>query len=269
MAVDMSNVKQIMHNNKEVIKIEDHLGNIIWQKPQSKRYLYKISITYTGTTWIYDENNQRKTLTATMYSETPLNGTNVTWSTFTTDLINAGLISDASANAFNLLNFVDEPSTGYFISGGYPIYQFLSNSVRYWSYRGLTPVPKTNAANHKFTYTSELVEIDSDTLWFGAVNQRDGTDINYTGWAARIYSTDLGHTFNFATDYAKLEVTNLVNEYGRWAGDATYYSIISYSPSSNGTYTFKGSKYSDTYSKTNINYSATQHQVKELHPFTV
>ena len=32
MAVDMSNVKQIMHNNKEVIKIEDSLGHIIWQK---------------------------------------------------------------------------------------------------------------------------------------------------------------------------------------------------------------------------------------------
>lgn len=37
MAVDMSNVKQIMHNNKEVIKIEDHLGNIIWQKSQQRR----------------------------------------------------------------------------------------------------------------------------------------------------------------------------------------------------------------------------------------
>lgn len=33
MAVNMSNVKQIMHNNKEVIKIEDSLGHIIWQKP--------------------------------------------------------------------------------------------------------------------------------------------------------------------------------------------------------------------------------------------
>ena len=39
MAVDMSNVKQIMHNNKDVIKIEDHLGNIIWQKPSIYRRL--------------------------------------------------------------------------------------------------------------------------------------------------------------------------------------------------------------------------------------
>lgn len=43
MAVDMSNVKQIMHNNKEVIKIEDSLGNIIWQKSGGEK---QITITY-------------------------------------------------------------------------------------------------------------------------------------------------------------------------------------------------------------------------------
>ena len=32
MSINMSNVKQIMHNNKEVIKIEDSLGHILWQK---------------------------------------------------------------------------------------------------------------------------------------------------------------------------------------------------------------------------------------------
>ena len=32
MAIDMTTVKQIMHNNKEVAKIEDSLGNILWQK---------------------------------------------------------------------------------------------------------------------------------------------------------------------------------------------------------------------------------------------
>lgn len=32
MAIDMTTVKQIMHNNKEVAKIEDGLGNILWQK---------------------------------------------------------------------------------------------------------------------------------------------------------------------------------------------------------------------------------------------
>ena len=31
MAIDMSNVKQIMHNNKEVIKIEDSNGNVLWE----------------------------------------------------------------------------------------------------------------------------------------------------------------------------------------------------------------------------------------------
>lgn len=32
MAIDMTTVKQIMHNNKEVAKIEDGLGNVLWQK---------------------------------------------------------------------------------------------------------------------------------------------------------------------------------------------------------------------------------------------
>ena len=45
MAVDMSNVKQIMHNNKEVIKIEDSLGHIIWQK---KKTTVTTTITWTG-----------------------------------------------------------------------------------------------------------------------------------------------------------------------------------------------------------------------------
>ena len=30
MAVDMSTVKEIHYNNKEVIKIEDGLGNVLW-----------------------------------------------------------------------------------------------------------------------------------------------------------------------------------------------------------------------------------------------
>ena len=42
MAVTMSNVKQIMHNNKEVIKIEDSLGHILWQK---KKTIATINIT--------------------------------------------------------------------------------------------------------------------------------------------------------------------------------------------------------------------------------
>jgi hypothetical protein len=33
MSINMADVKQIMHNNKEVAKIQDSLGNILWQKP--------------------------------------------------------------------------------------------------------------------------------------------------------------------------------------------------------------------------------------------
>ena len=36
MSIDMTTVKQIMHNNKEVAKIEDLGGNILWQKVSAK-----------------------------------------------------------------------------------------------------------------------------------------------------------------------------------------------------------------------------------------
>lgn len=48
MAVDMSNVKQIMHNNKEVIKIEDHLGNIIWGSQSEYPYRKLEYIKFNG-----------------------------------------------------------------------------------------------------------------------------------------------------------------------------------------------------------------------------
>ena len=34
MAIDMTTVKKIMHNDKEVAKIEDGLGKVLWQKPE-------------------------------------------------------------------------------------------------------------------------------------------------------------------------------------------------------------------------------------------
>lgn len=57
MAVDMSNVKQIMHNNKEVIKIEDHLGNIIWQKEEDQPYRRLEYISFDGTCFCKSEEN--------------------------------------------------------------------------------------------------------------------------------------------------------------------------------------------------------------------
>lgn len=51
MAVDMSNVKQIMHNNKEVIKIEDSLGHIIWQKVPEQPFRRLEYIAFDGTNY--------------------------------------------------------------------------------------------------------------------------------------------------------------------------------------------------------------------------
>ena len=51
MAVDMSNVKQIMHNNKEVIKIEDSLGHILWQKEPEQPFRRLEYIAFDGTNY--------------------------------------------------------------------------------------------------------------------------------------------------------------------------------------------------------------------------
>ena len=45
MAIDMTTVKKIMHGNKEVAKIEDSLGNILWQKSTPT---VTITITLSG-----------------------------------------------------------------------------------------------------------------------------------------------------------------------------------------------------------------------------
>ena len=55
MAVDMSNVKQIMHNNKEVIKIEDSLGHILWQKEPEQPYRRLEYIHFNGNDYINSE----------------------------------------------------------------------------------------------------------------------------------------------------------------------------------------------------------------------
>ena len=42
MSINMADVKEIINNanNKEVVKIEDSLGNILWQKAPSITYPY-------------------------------------------------------------------------------------------------------------------------------------------------------------------------------------------------------------------------------------
>ena len=51
MAVNMSNVKQIMHNNKEVIKIKDSSGHIIWQKIAEQPFRRLEYIAFDGTNY--------------------------------------------------------------------------------------------------------------------------------------------------------------------------------------------------------------------------
>ena len=74
MAVDMSNVKQIMHNNKEVIKIEDSLGHIIWQKEEEQPYRRLEYLKFDGTVFTrsgeYNANNRAYRL---IYAQTGWN----------------------------------------------------------------------------------------------------------------------------------------------------------------------------------------------------
>ena len=53
MAIDMTTVKQIMHNNKEVVKIEDGLGKVLWQKQAQPEWhtIFETDNSYWGT-WI-------------------------------------------------------------------------------------------------------------------------------------------------------------------------------------------------------------------------
>lgn len=52
MSINMANVKQIMHNNKEVIKIEDSLGHIIWQKEPEQPYRRLEYIKFNGAEYV-------------------------------------------------------------------------------------------------------------------------------------------------------------------------------------------------------------------------
>lgn len=55
--IDMTTVKQIMHGDKEVIKIEDSLGNIMWQKAgptPAEASQYKFEDVTPGTVYQFD-----------------------------------------------------------------------------------------------------------------------------------------------------------------------------------------------------------------------
>ena len=62
MAIDMSTVKQIMYNNKEVTKIEDSLGNILWQKQAPEPFDPAILYYINGTS-AYKVDMTNKTIT--------------------------------------------------------------------------------------------------------------------------------------------------------------------------------------------------------------
>lgn len=91
MSIDMTTVKEITHNNKEVVKIEDSNGNILWQKQSSVQITvdYAISNAYYKTYKPYTVANNRLTPYATLSDiETQIksfypNVTNLTFNSIT------------------------------------------------------------------------------------------------------------------------------------------------------------------------------------------
>ena len=63
MAIDMSTVKQIMYNNKEVTKIQDSLGNILWQKQIGPTPFDPTILYYINQTTAYKVDIINKTIT--------------------------------------------------------------------------------------------------------------------------------------------------------------------------------------------------------------
>ena len=78
MPIDMTTVKQIMHNNKEVAKIEDLNGNILWQKVSAK---VLVSIAVAGYTDVFTKGSAFSfggTVTATYSDSTTADVTSST-----------------------------------------------------------------------------------------------------------------------------------------------------------------------------------------------
>lgn len=67
MAIDMTTVTAITHNNKDVVKIEDNNGNVLWEKPAPavRQTLYYIKANQANYYEVDLENKTYQSLTAT------------------------------------------------------------------------------------------------------------------------------------------------------------------------------------------------------------
>lgn len=77
MSINMADVKQIMHGAKEVIKIEDSGGNILWQKPGSSTIT--VGIVAKGDSTFITNN---------IYVQVSVNGVSTNYSTTTSITVN-------------------------------------------------------------------------------------------------------------------------------------------------------------------------------------
>lgn len=195
MPIDMTNVKQIMHGGKEVVKIEDSNGGILWQKQTSQPITIAITgtgnatnlfvrITYTDTTSsdIYSadiisvDKSQISSLEIHYNSRTTkglgvvlLNGSRVSYSTNATDRTYTIDLSNVNSSVDIDLDYTTSyPTVAWIITdnttvNGTPLVFYNNNSgTTYSAYVFYT----YNGTNYSSSTISGRTISGSDTLTF-------------------------------------------------------------------------------------------------------
>ena len=151
MAIDMTTVKAISYNNKDVVKIEDSLGHILWQVGTPVVDLFYVSSQNTST-YQYEKTNDTvssKTWTMSTGSNRPVasqiwyDGTEIRWNTNNyTWTLNTSTDTWTRASSGIALNGGDIWSDGTNIYAGSISAQYVYDKVnKTWStYTWGTPV---------------------------------------------------------------------------------------------------------------------------------
>ena len=175
MAVDMSNVKQIMHNNKEVIKIEDSSGHVIWQKGPSASWHTLWEGTQECSAWAWYGN---------WYKYTP--SSPVTLCTIDTSTI-PDLSNVQCRITFSKME-ADGNSTSY-IPSTKPTSPYTFTDIT----KGRIVLEAKGIASNDAYWCMALIAISrsGNTTYFRASVSRSGTPAQYEGYKGEITVTKI------------------------------------------------------------------------------
>lgn len=185
MSIDMTTVKQIMHNNKEVIKIEDTNGNTLWEKQTSNM----IDFVVTGT------GNQNYLFITVNFTDS----TSTTYYEATSTSLNKDNISSITVS--------HRPSSENWYSAVLLDGELVASNVSTTLTTYTVPISNVNSK----------IEIDLNYYHSSATNTypriafiiRDNTSLNYTPVLFRAKNTSKTYvrmTLN-GTDYSPSNVT--------------------------------------------------------------